>query len=63
VRQRSGDWLRHVVFPLLGMSIILYVLYEMDRAAKIMGAIWIGVGLLYYSALTFWVKRAVVLRV
>jgi amino acid transporter len=63
VRQRSGDWLRHVVFPLLGMSIILYVLYEMDRAAKIMGAIWIGVGILYYSALTFWVKRAVVLRV
>jgi amino acid transporter len=63
VRQRSGDWLRHVVFPLLGMSIILYVLYEMDRAAKIMGAIWIGAGVLYYAALTFWVKRAVVLRV
>jgi amino acid transporter len=26
LRQRSGDWLRHVVFPLLGMAIILYVL-------------------------------------
>jgi amino acid transporter len=63
LRQRSGDWLRHVVFPLLGMAIILYVLYEMDRAAKIMGAIWIGAGLLYYFALTFWAKKAVVLRV
>ena len=63
IRQRSGDWLRHVVFPLAGMSIILYVLYEMDRTAKIMGAIWIGVGIVYYLTLTFWVKRAVVLRV
>jgi amino acid transporter len=63
IRQRSGDWLRHVLFPLLGMSIILYVLYEMDRAAKIMGAIWIGAGILYYAALTLWVKRSVALRV
>jgi hypothetical protein len=35
----------------------------MDRAAKIMGAIWIGAGLLYYFVLTFWAKKAVVLRV
>lgn len=32
-RQRSGDWLRHVLFPLTGLAIILFVLYEMDRAA------------------------------
>jgi amino acid transporter len=63
IRQRSGAWLRHLAFPLAGMSIILYVLYEMDRTAKVMGAIWIGVGIVYYLALTFWVRRAVVLRV
>jgi hypothetical protein len=48
IRQRSGAWLQHLVFPLLGMLIILYVLYEMDPAAKILGACWIGIGGVYY---------------
>lgn len=51
VRERSADWLRHLVFPLLGLSIILYVLFEMDRAAKRLGAWWIAVGIVYYLAL------------
>ena len=41
-RHRSGDWLRHVVFPLTGLAIIVYVLFEMDRAAKILGGCWIA---------------------
>ena len=36
-RRRSGDWLRHVVFPLTGLAIIVYVLYEMDRSGSAMG--------------------------
>jgi amino acid transporter len=48
IRQRSGAWLRHFVFPLTGMLIILYVLYEMDHAAKVLGACWIGIGAVYY---------------
>jgi amino acid transporter len=48
IRQRSGAWLRHFVFPLMGMLIILYVLYEMDRAAKVLGACWIAIGAIYY---------------
>jgi len=63
IRQRSGDWLRHVLFPLIGMLIILYVLFEMDRAAKIMGAIWIAVGIIYYSVLTYWGRRAAALEI
>jgi amino acid transporter len=57
IRQRSGDWLRHLLYPLIGMLIIVYVLYEMDRAAKILGACWIALGVLYYLVLTFWIKR------
>jgi len=49
IRQRSRAWLPHFVFPLLGLLIILYVLYEMDSAAKILGACWIGIGGIYYS--------------
>lgn len=51
VRQRSGRWLRHLLCPLLGLSIILFVLYEMDRSAKILGVCWIAIGIVYYSIL------------
>jgi amino acid transporter len=61
-RRRSGDWLRHIVFPLTGLAIIVYVLYEMDRAAKILGAGWILIGVLYYVVLTFCSKRPVALE-
>jgi amino acid transporter len=63
IRQRSGDWLRHLIFPLIGMSIIVYVLYEMDRTAKILGLAWIAVGIIYYFLLTVWIKKPAVLKI
>jgi amino acid transporter len=63
LRQRSGDWLRHVVFPLTGLSIIVYVLYEMDRAAKILGSGWIAIGILYYLVLAIRSKKPVALGI
>jgi amino acid transporter len=63
VRQRSGDWLRHIVFPLVGMAIILFVLFEIDRIAKIMGACWLAIGVVYYTVLTFWFKKPVALEI
>jgi amino acid transporter len=59
IRAGSGDWLRHGVFPLAGLLIIVFVLYEMDRAAKILGACWIALGGLYYLVLAFWFKKPV----
>jgi len=53
IRERSRDWLRHLVMPLGGFLVITYVLYEMDGAAKIMGAVWIGAGILYFVVLAF----------
>ena len=49
LRRRSGDWLRHLAFPLLGAMVIGFVLYEMDRSAKLLGACWIGLGAVYYA--------------
>jgi amino acid transporter len=63
IRQRSGDWLRHIIFPLVGMGIILFVLFEMDRVAKIMGACWLAIGIVYYTVLTFWFKKPVALEI
>jgi amino acid transporter len=51
VRGHSRDWMRHVVFPLIGLTVISYVLIEMDRTAKILGAVWICAGAVYYSIL------------
>jgi amino acid transporter len=62
IRRRSGDWLRHLVFPLLGFLVIAYVLYEMDSSAKIMGACWIAIGIVYYLVLTFLVRRPAALE-
>jgi amino acid transporter len=63
IRRRSGDWLRHLIFPVIGLAIIVYVLYEMDRAAKLLGLAWISIGVLYYLVLTLWVKKPVALKI
>jgi len=60
---RSGDWLRHLIFPLIGLSIIVYVLYEMDRAAKILGLAWVAIGVFYYLLLTIWIRKPAVLKI
>jgi amino acid transporter len=57
IKERSGDWLRHLLFPLTGLAIIVFVLYEMDRAAKILGLCWIVLGVLYFLALNLWAKK------
>lgn len=63
IRRRSADWLRHLIFPLIGSGVIVYVLYEMDRAAKLMGLAWISIGVLYYLVLTLWIKKPVALKI
>ncbi len=63
IRQRSGQWLRHLLFPLAGFLVIAYVLYEMDRSAKIMGGCWIAIGVVYYAVLTFVLRKPVTLEV
>jgi amino acid transporter len=63
IRERSGDWLRHCIFPLIGLSIIVYVLYQMDRSAKLLGLAWIAIGILYYLLLTMWIKKPAALKI
>ena len=57
VRGRSGRWIRHLLFPLAGFLVIAYVIYEMDRSAKVLGATWICIGAVYYLLLTFVLKK------
>jgi amino acid transporter len=63
IRGRSGDWVRHLLFPLMGLAIIVYVLFEMERIAKLMGLAWIAIGILYYVFLTMWIKKPAALKI
>jgi amino acid transporter len=57
VRERSGDWLRHLLFPLAGLLIIVYVLCAMDRSAQVMGLSWLALGALYFLVLNYAPKK------
>jgi len=63
LRERSGDWIRHLVFPVAGFLVIAYVLYEMDATAKILGGIWLAIGGVYYLLLTYVLRKPVALEV
>jgi len=62
-RQRSGKWIRHLLFPAAGFLVIAYVLYAMDTKAKILGACWLAIGVLYYLLLTYVLKKPAALQV
>ena len=59
VRQRSGQWIRHLLCPALGLLVIGYVIFEMDATAKKFGLIWLAIGIVYYVVLTTLMKRTV----
>ena len=63
MRHKSGAWLQHLVFPLVGMAILLYVLFEMDRLAKLVGAAWLGIGVVYLLLLTFVIRKPAALEI
>ena len=63
IRRRSGDWLRHLLLPLGGLLVIGYVLYQMDNAAKMMGACWIAAGIVYFVVLTFVLRKPAALEI
>jgi amino acid transporter len=44
VRHGSRDWMRHVVVPVIGFLILLYVVINAKVAAQILGFVWLGVG-------------------
>jgi Kef-type K+ transport system membrane component KefB len=47
VRRMDGppDRLRHLVVPVLGAGVLIAVIVEAARSAQIVGALWLGVGL------------------
>jgi amino acid transporter len=52
VRQRSHRWVAHLVLPLVGAIILIYVIINAKLAAQIVGLIWLGIGIALIVVLT-----------
>jgi len=50
-RERSRNWLRHLVAPAVGFAIIAYVLWNAETNAKIAGTAWMAAGLCAFVTL------------
>ncbi|MFI6166436.1 APC family permease [Nocardia sp. NPDC051052] len=45
VRKRSRDWFRHLLFPIIGFAILLYVVVNANIAAQVLGFVWLAIGM------------------
>ena len=46
VRNKSRDWLRHLIAPVIGFVILAYVVINADVAAQTLGFVWLGIGVI-----------------
>jgi amino acid transporter len=51
IRQKSRDWLRYLVVPIVGFAVVAYVLWNAPTNAKIAGGLWLLAGLVIMAAL------------
>jgi len=58
-KNKSGNVVKHLILPLIGLIIVAYVWINLEGAAKTLGLIWIAVGVVYYLILAFVLKRDV----
>jgi amino acid transporter len=49
-RQRSRRWLRHLLVPLVGLTITAFVLLHIQPSAKLVGAAWLSIAIVLLAA-------------
>lgn len=57
IRQKSKNYFKHLILPLIGFTVIAYVLYGMDMAAIKLGTSWVAIGVVYLLVITFLHKQ------
>ncbi|MFT9846007.1 APC family permease [Aneurinibacillus sp. REN35] len=57
VKQKSTQYIRHLLLPIIGLMIIGYVWYSLDSLSKELGFIWLGIGVIYFIFLKFSNKK------
>jgi amino acid transporter len=51
IRERSRRWLPHLVVPVLGFAILLYVVINAKVAAQLLGVVWLAAGAIVLGVL------------
>jgi amino acid transporter len=46
VKQKSKRWFIHLVYPALGLVVLMVVLYNARAAAQVLGLAWLGIGII-----------------
>lgn len=59
VKKRDGRWVAHLLVPLAGIAVIGFTWLGLDVPAKVLGVIWMTVGIVYYLVMRFVLKRDV----
>ena len=59
IKKRDGRWVAHLLSPLLGLLVIGYTWWSLDPPAKILGIVWMALGVVYYVVLRYGLKRKV----
>ena len=48
VREKSRNWARHLVVPVIGFAVAAYVLINAEADAMIAGTVWMALGLVLF---------------
>ena len=51
IKGHSHDYWHHLIVPIIGFAVILFVMVNLDILAKEIGAAWLVIGLIYYGGL------------
>lgn len=57
VKNKSKNFVNHLIFPLIGFVVIFYVTINLDIKSKTLGLIWLLIGVIYYIISTYLFKR------
>jgi len=60
-RKKQHQIVRHMIMPLIGLTIIVVLLTAMRPVTLLLGCIWVVCGLIYYSVMRFALGRKVAL--
>ncbi len=63
IRNKSNNWFKHLIFPIIGFAIIAYVMWGMDNLAIEIGLIWVVVGIIYHVIMSKVFKKTNTLNV
>jgi len=57
IKKKSKNIIKHLLFPIIGFIVILYVALNLDVNSKTLGLIWLCIGIVYYIISTYLLKR------